>query len=321
MNHAVFRAELALAALTALPVARAIQLAAWIGDSRELTTTGVLRPTAAVQACQVLGIKLPPGKLRSAKDVAELQQAWEVALAGDLVLVTANRVCAARDVPELARAAHSDALPGPDLAERVLLTWARGASVLLGFPDDPCEHCLTVLHELSQAAGPAEMTDLADAVRDISGGGPAPGVFDALGDYVCPDCGQLHRAPLPGLTGLPGPGGFGGFAVLDDLRAADLTEHAETAVGFLVQFGAAATGPGRTPGGTVVLTPLGRLLADAVLCALSVAADVSAGDLVAAVAGLPPGNNIDIVTRAPGCRTRAIHPCRLPSLDLLPVEL
>ena len=97
-------AELAQAALTFLPLTRARQLAEWIGDGRELTTTGVLRPAVAVQACRALGIELPSGKLRSAKDVTELQQAWQVAVAAEFVLVAANRVRAARDVAEFARA-------------------------------------------------------------------------------------------------------------------------------------------------------------------------------------------------------------------------
>src|SRR5260370_26171062 len=100
-------ADLVLDALNCEPMARARELAEWIGDMRELTSAGVLRPAAAVEACRALGIELPSGKLRSAKDVPELQQAWEVAVAGELVLVTANRARAARDVAELGA--------GPDL--------------------------------------------------------------------------------------------------------------------------------------------------------------------------------------------------------------
>ena len=51
-------------------------------------------------------------KPRSAKDVPELQQAWEVAVAGEFVLVTANRAGAARNV---AVHAEDGALP-PGLA-------------------------------------------------------------------------------------------------------------------------------------------------------------------------------------------------------------
>jgi hypothetical protein len=82
------------------------ELAEWIGDMRELTSKGVLRPAAAVEACRALGIELPSGKPRSAKDVPELQQAWEVAVAGELVLVTANRAPSRSPVSRAARGAR-----------------------------------------------------------------------------------------------------------------------------------------------------------------------------------------------------------------------
>jgi hypothetical protein len=88
------RTALARKALTTVPLTRALALAQWTGASRELTTTGALRPVVAVQACRSLGIDVPSGKLRSAKDVPELDQAWAVALAADLVLVTATRASA-----------------------------------------------------------------------------------------------------------------------------------------------------------------------------------------------------------------------------------
>jgi hypothetical protein len=70
--------------------------------------------------------------------------------------------------------------------------------------------------------------------------------------------------------------------------AADAAGHAQSTVSFLVQFGAAATRPGSTPGGTAVLTPLGRLLAEAVMTGLAPAASADAGQLVSAVAPLLP---------------------------------
>jgi hypothetical protein len=266
-------AELAQAALASRPLTRARQLAEWIGEMRELTTTGVLRPAVAVQACQALGIELPSGKLRSAKDVTELQQAWEVAVAGELVLVTGNRVRAARDVAEFARAAEGTAPLRPDLAERALRGWVQGAGVPLGLPDDPCPSCLTVLHELSLAGKAVDLADLADAITT------AASVPDDGEDGVCPNCGQVHGTPRPGLPG------FGG---LDYVLAEDAAEHAQSTVSFLVQFGAAATGPGSTQGGTAVLTPLGRLLGEAVIAGLAPAADAGAGQLVSALAPLPP---------------------------------
>lgn len=76
--------DLARMALNAAPLTRAFALAQWTGASRELTTSGVLRPAVAIEACRVLAIDVPSGKLRSAKDVPELDQAWTVALGADL---------------------------------------------------------------------------------------------------------------------------------------------------------------------------------------------------------------------------------------------
>ena len=100
------RTALARTALTTVPLTRALALAQWTGAGRELTTSGVLRPAVAVEACRMLGIGVPSGKLRSAKDVPELDQAWAVALAADLVLVTANRVSAAPGAAELVAIAN-----------------------------------------------------------------------------------------------------------------------------------------------------------------------------------------------------------------------
>jgi hypothetical protein len=68
----VSRIALARMALTAVPLTRALALAQWTGAGRELTTTGVLRPSVAVEACKVLGLEVPSRRLRSAKDVPEL---------------------------------------------------------------------------------------------------------------------------------------------------------------------------------------------------------------------------------------------------------
>lgn len=282
--------ELAQAALSAEPLARALELAAWIGTGRELTGTGVLRPAAAAEACGALGIDLPPGRLRSAKDVHELQQAWEVAVAGDFVLITANRVCAARDVAALLRASRGSAPLPHELAERTLLAWVRGAGVPMGLPAEPCPLCLAVLHELSIATSPAETGDLIAAVRDANTANTAntapPGaVADADGSYVCPDCGQAHEAP-PAVTGPGGP--LAGAEEYADLLRADAADHAETTVRLLVHFDAAFTGPGRTPGGTVTLTPLGRTFAASVFTSLAPSADASVADVVSGVADLPP---------------------------------
>lgn len=78
-------ADLADAALECIALARALRLAEWVGPGRQLTSSGVLRPAAAAEACQVLGIELPGGRLRSALDVDELMRDWTVALDADLI--------------------------------------------------------------------------------------------------------------------------------------------------------------------------------------------------------------------------------------------
>ena len=49
-----------------------------------------------------------------------------------------------------------------------------------------------MLHELSEADGLVELTDLAAAVLDADG--PAPGVLNSPGTYICPDYGRPHDA-------------------------------------------------------------------------------------------------------------------------------
>jgi hypothetical protein len=206
----------------------------------------------------MLGIAVPSGKLRSAKDVPELDQAWAVAQAADMVLVTADRASAAPDVAELvtmANGADETTELADDLVERVVLAWLRGAGTALGFPADACAQCLTVLHELSEANGPMDLADLAAAVLDADG--------------------------------------------------SDLADHAVTTVLELVDFEAVATGPGRSAGGTVTLTPLGRLLAESVFSSISPPAADTAEDLVTAVAWLPP--DIALAAAAPWLAARAPH--------------
>ena len=67
----------------------------------------------------------------------ELARAWDAAVAGDLVLVTANGASAAPDVADLARAAAGTVALGPELTERAAIAWLRGAGTPLGFPAIP----------------------------------------------------------------------------------------------------------------------------------------------------------------------------------------
>jgi Plasmid pRiA4b ORF-3-like protein len=258
--------ELAEAALSCGPLARARQLATWIGQGRKLTSTGVLRPADAAEACRVLGVELPPGRLRSAKDVPGLMRDWEVAVTAGFIEPAASRVYAASDLADL----------GPANAERVLQAWVWSTSWQLGLPGDPCAECLTVLHELSVAGGPVPMADLEEAVHSLS----EPGAAGALPGAPCPHCGEVHDVPsFAGLLGIDDDG---------DDDADGSREHTEGAVAGLVSFGVAATGPSATPGGSVRLTALGRMLAESVFSGCAPAPEDSAGALVTVLCLLPP---------------------------------
>lgn len=259
------------AALSCPAFTDAVKLAAWVGPSRELTTSGVLRPAIAVQACQVLGIPLASGKLRSAMDVPELQLAWEAALAADLVLVVSNRASTAPIAAEIAAVAADAEQLDTGLADQVVLAWLRAVGGQFGFPNDVCGQCLTMLVELGKADGPVE---IAVAVLGESADDP-----NRTGTYVCPDCGQPHEWSLPDVPGLD---------VTVALRDEDLVEHALTTIDVLTDFGAVSTGPGQAPEGTVALTALGRLFAGWALESISPAADEAAGELVGIVADYPP---------------------------------
>lgn len=277
--------DLAASALAALPLARACCLAAWIGDGRELTGTGVLRPAIATQACAAIGIELAPGtsRPRSARDVAELHQAWEAAVAAGLVTVASGRARATADASALAEAAARVAEtddPGPmtpEFSERIITAWLRAAAVGMGVPEEPCLICLTVLHQLSQAGRPADMPAVMRAGAEAAAGpgGIAFGPADTAGS--CPGCGEVHD---------PGEVAELLSALAGDVED-DAAEHALTSVALLVSYGAAVTGPGRTPGGTVSLTALGELLADRIMAGLEPDPAAPAADAAQLVSVLP----------------------------------
>lgn len=276
--------ELAAGALASPPLARACWLADWIGGGRELTGTGVLRPAIALEACAALGIELPPGtsRLRSARDVEELHQAWEAAVAAGLVTVAAGRAWASADAPGLAEAAakvaEADAAGPitPEFSERIITAWLRAAALPMGVPDEPCMICLVVLHELSQAGRAADVTALMRAGADAAAG-TGIGFGPAGSGGACPGCGEVHEPDelaglLAGLAGGPGE---------------DAADHALTSVALLIQYGAAVTGPGTTVGGTVSLTALGELLAERIMAGLEPDPAVPAADAAQQVSVLP----------------------------------
>ena len=290
--------DLARAALATEPLRRALDLAEWIGGagtSRELTTTGVLRPAVAGEACRAFGIGLPSGKLRSAKDVEELQRAWEVAVAGDLVLIGGNRVTPALDVPQLIAVAREESGPvevKPDLAERAVHAWLQGAAVPLGVrAGDPCLQCLTILVELAKSGEPQDMAGLAELIRaDVRGADPRL-------------AGPLVPSPADQALALA-PDELVDLDELVEVANEDAADHAESAVELLLHFGAARTAPGCNPGGTIAITPLGDLLARSIMDAFAPSAEATASEAVLAVTPLMP----DEPTAAPRLALLAAQP-------------
>jgi Plasmid pRiA4b ORF-3-like protein len=149
--------ELADAALASEAFGGAIALAKWIGDGKEVTASGVLRPVAAAQACAALGIRRPrgKGKVRSPSDVPELdlEYVWEVA--HDVGLITI-------DGEQVRGSGFEDVTAD---AGAVLQSWLRALAIQLGVPEEPCGHCLTVLAAFAEAEGPVAAEEVALLVR------------------------------------------------------------------------------------------------------------------------------------------------------------
>jgi hypothetical protein len=251
----VVSADLAAAALGCPALARARKLAEWVGPGRELTSTGVLRPAVAAEACRALGIQLPGGRLRSALDVDELMRAWMTAIDAEFVVVDGRR----------ARVMDSAAPTDPETA---LNAWVRAAARLAGVPDDPCAGCLTVLHELYASEGRLGMEELAAAVEAVTDP-------DTPDSEPCPECGDVHD--MPGLLSI------GGLTDDDELGEHDGREHAEGTVAGLADFGAAVV-----EDNMVRLTPLGAVLTAAVFEGCAPPPDADAGTLVSVISELPP---------------------------------
>lgn len=252
----VISADLADAALGCPALTRACKLAEWVGPGRELTSSGVLRPALAAEACRVLGIQLPGSRLRSALDVDELMRDWTTAADAGFIVADGRQARAALDPA---------ALPDPEF---VLNAWVRAAAGQIEVPDDPCVGCLITLHELYASDGPLGIEQLAAALKAVT----EP---DASDDEPCPECGEVHD--LPGLLD------FGGLVDDDDLGGDDSREHAEGTVAALAAFGAIVV-----EDNAVRLTPLGSVLTAAVFEGCAPPPDADAGTLVSAISELPP---------------------------------
>jgi hypothetical protein len=248
--------ELAEAASRCVALVQARKLAEWIGASRPITSSGVLKPALAVEACGVLGLEVPPGRLRTALDLDDLMLIWDAACSAGYITPRGSRV---RTTPRL-----TDTSPG-----QTVQSWLNLMSAGLGLIEGPCGGCLTVLHELSEASGPLDLTQLAEAVRSL-----APAEDE---DGPCPDCGEVHD---------PSELTF----VIGDEDLDDSAEHAEDVVAFLVSHGAAVTvevpeAPGEV---RAELTPLGRMLAESLFTGCAPPAEADAATFMDVICAVPP---------------------------------
>lgn len=248
-------ADLAPAAL-ACPVLRTARtLAEWVGTGREVTARGVLRPAAAVEACDLLGIVPRTRKPRSALDIHELMMVWAAASAAGFIEITGGRAIAG---PVLKVWAGGD----PDA---VLAIWTGCALVSLGLAGETGEmdeadlDHLAVLVTLHERDGVASLGDLSAGIAEL--------LDDVPSACTCPDC-------APQFAG-------GVFGLLGDVGA-DETE-AEDAVQALGEFGIAVL-----RGDVAELTPLGHWLTDVMFRQSAPPADADAAALVGALADFPP---------------------------------
>jgi hypothetical protein len=154
---------------------------------------------------------------------------------------------------------------------------------------------LTVLHELSEANGPRDLSDLAAAV--VVAEGTAPDMPNSAGTYICPNRGR--------------PQGASDLDAGDGRRSRDsvstLTWTAWTWRSTLLRRFASwstsrrwATGPARSAGGTVTLTPLGRLLAESVFGSMQAVADESAAEVLAGIANCGHPHAADVTRMLSG---------------------
>jgi hypothetical protein len=234
-------------------LAEARKLAEWVGPGRPLTTRGVLKPAAAVEACDVLGIELPTRKPRSALDIDQLMMAWIAASAAGFIEVDRGWAKSGATL-----AAWTDGTP-----DDVLAIWTRCVLECFGLtgeseePDLQDLGVLAVLHE----RGTISLDDLSEDIADTLDG-VTPGCS-------CPSCTAATTNPQ-GTVSLP-----------DDL--AGLTGlDVDEIVDALAKFGVTVL-----RGDDVELTPLGRWLTDLLFRQSAPAAEADAAMLVDAVAALP----------------------------------
>jgi hypothetical protein len=232
--------------------ASAQALAEWVGAGREVTARGVLKPAAAVEVCDVLGIEVSSRKPRSALDIPELMTVWATAYVAEFIEVSGGRVTAG---PAL-----QPWLEGtPDT---VLAIWSKCALETLGLVDEMAEENLEYLAALAilhDRGGAASLGDLSEGIAQLTG--------DASADCSCPGC--AAQAGYPDETpGYP-----------NDL---DSEVYIQDAVQVLSKFGIAVLRQD-----VAELTPLGHWLTDFVFRRSAPPADADGAVLIRELAELP----------------------------------
>ncbi|TDV42702.1 pRiA4b ORF-3-like protein [Actinophytocola oryzae] len=230
-------------------LATAQTLAEWIGAGRAVTTRGVLKPAAAVEACDLLGIEPPSRKPRSALDIHELMMVWAAASSAGFIEVSGGRVTSG---PAL----QSWLAGAPDA---VVAVWSKCVLESLGLVGETNADTLgflVVLATLDDRGGTASLAHLDAEIAEVAGNDPA--------GCSCPDC---------------VPNELSGLVV--DLGADE--SEAEDTVRALDEFGVAVLRDD-----VAKLTPLGHWLTGFLFRESAPPADAEAGVLVSELAQLPP---------------------------------
>lgn len=260
--------RLASAARSCRVLTDARTLAEWVGAGRPLTTSGVLKPAAAIEACDLLGIEPPTRKPRSALDIDQLMVVWAAALAAGFVEVGRGRAKSGA-----ALMAWTDGT-----ADAVLTTWTRCVLEcfgLAGESEPPDLEALGVLAVLYERGDRVSLDELGEGIADVFG--------DVTPGCSCPSC-TAAATTRQGLVGLPDDLGMTGSDVEEIVAALD-------------DFGITVL-----RGDSAELTPLGRWLTDFLFRQSAPAADADAAMLVAAVATLP--NRIVVLMARPWLSAR-----------------
>ncbi|SDZ30376.1 pRiA4b ORF-3-like protein [Amycolatopsis xylanica] len=165
--------SLASAARACPALVTAQALAEWVGTGKEVTTRGVLKPAAAIEACDLLGIKTHSRKPRSALDISELMMVWSAASAAGFIEVSRAKV-----------------MPGPALRpwlgkanDTALAIWLDCVLRCLSLSGESAGNdveSLIALATLHERGGVVSLGDLGADLAEVIG--------DPDSECPCPEC-------------------------------------------------------------------------------------------------------------------------------------